>query len=301
MIRYIKNKNINKAKWDSCIANAPNRLIYAFSWYLDIVAPGWDALIYKDYESVFPIPNKDILGIKFTFQPKFTQQLGWFGKVMPEGNKLDLWLPKFYKFGLLTINHSNLALFPGQESMKNFTIDLNASYPDIYKGFSRSHKNNINKLIKSNEVKTVGSLDNKLFVNELITNGWFKKVGFKCRHIRKTRRLLSEAIKRNAGVIIYAKLGNEILAGTFFLKETQRIYNLISFSSESGYKKRAQYLILNSMIQNASNSEIIFDFEGSSIEGVAMFYKGFGAKAEEYGKLIFFKNRFWRLFTTSVT
>ncbi len=57
-IIYLKNDEIDVVKWDLCIAKAANALPYAYSWYLDIVAPSWDALIYGDYEVVMPLANK---------------------------------------------------------------------------------------------------------------------------------------------------------------------------------------------------------------------------------------------------
>ena len=42
MITYLTHDQIDKTLWDHCIAQAPNGLVYAWSWYLDIVHPGWD-------------------------------------------------------------------------------------------------------------------------------------------------------------------------------------------------------------------------------------------------------------------
>ena len=50
MIQYLLNHQIDKTKWDATIAECGN--IYAFSWYLDIVHPQWEALVEDDYQSV---------------------------------------------------------------------------------------------------------------------------------------------------------------------------------------------------------------------------------------------------------
>ncbi|OIP03307.1 MAG: hypothetical protein AUJ97_04685 [Bacteroidetes bacterium CG2_30_32_10] len=57
-IRYLKHKEIDKDKWDNCIEKAFNGIIYAYSWYLDIVSENWDALIEDDYKTVFPLTQK---------------------------------------------------------------------------------------------------------------------------------------------------------------------------------------------------------------------------------------------------
>jgi hypothetical protein len=54
MIVYHKNHEIDREQWDKCIRNSPGTKPYAWSWYLDIMAPGWEALVDDDYDSVFP-------------------------------------------------------------------------------------------------------------------------------------------------------------------------------------------------------------------------------------------------------
>jgi hypothetical protein len=61
MITYLKHERIDPNRWDECIAAAPNGNVYAWSWYLDLVHPGWDALVEIDsdkYLTVMPITKK---------------------------------------------------------------------------------------------------------------------------------------------------------------------------------------------------------------------------------------------------
>jgi hypothetical protein len=77
-IRHLKHSEIDLQKWDSCVQNAANALVYAESWYLDIVSPHWEALVADDYEYVMPLPVKRKFGIPFLVQPPLSQQLGVF-------------------------------------------------------------------------------------------------------------------------------------------------------------------------------------------------------------------------------
>ena len=52
MIKYLTHNNIDKTRWDECIRRSFNGNIYAWSWYLDIVHPQWEALIENNYERV---------------------------------------------------------------------------------------------------------------------------------------------------------------------------------------------------------------------------------------------------------
>ena len=78
MIQYLKNKEIDFKKYDACIEAAINSRIYAYSWYLNIVADNWDALVLNDYEAVMPLPWRQKYFIKYIYPPAWTQQLGVF-------------------------------------------------------------------------------------------------------------------------------------------------------------------------------------------------------------------------------
>jgi len=77
-ILYFKNQEIDKKKWDHAIRHSVNNIMYAYSWYLDMVSPGWDALIQGDYDVVMPVTWHKKWGVKFLMQPMFAKMLGIF-------------------------------------------------------------------------------------------------------------------------------------------------------------------------------------------------------------------------------
>ena len=83
MIEYLSGKEINREKWDMCVCSVPGCKPYAYSWYLDIMAPGWEALVDDDYDSVFPVPAFRKYGFYYIATPVFLQQLGIFS---PDNN-----------------------------------------------------------------------------------------------------------------------------------------------------------------------------------------------------------------------
>ena len=80
MIKHVTHNELDKIKWDNCIDHANNTLIYAYSWFLDVVSPNWEALVYNDYEAVMPLTHKRKFLINYLYQPFFTQQLGVFSR-----------------------------------------------------------------------------------------------------------------------------------------------------------------------------------------------------------------------------
>ena len=78
MIQHLKHDQIDKWKWDETIKHSFNGTIYAYSWYLDIVCPGWEALIKNDHEYVMPLTAGKKYGVDYIYPPFFSQQLGIF-------------------------------------------------------------------------------------------------------------------------------------------------------------------------------------------------------------------------------
>ena len=76
MIKYFLHNKIDLVKWDSCIDQSLNGIVYAKSYYLNNMSPDWNALILGDYEAVMPVTWRKKWQIKYLAQPAFTQQLG---------------------------------------------------------------------------------------------------------------------------------------------------------------------------------------------------------------------------------
>lgn len=64
-IFLLQHHEIDKARWDAVISRSPHGLIYAYSWFLDIAAPGWFALISHDYRFLMPLPVRTKWKLKY--------------------------------------------------------------------------------------------------------------------------------------------------------------------------------------------------------------------------------------------
>ena len=65
-VRLVKNKDVDYSKWDSCVARSVVPLMYAQSDYLDLISPGWDALIIGDYDFIMEA-YKEAIKKKYNF------------------------------------------------------------------------------------------------------------------------------------------------------------------------------------------------------------------------------------------
>ena len=75
---------------------------------------------------------------------------------------------------------------------------------------------------------------------------------------------------------------NQLAALVLMLKDKNRLYNVISCSTDFGRSRQANYFIYDKIIEEFSGSGLIFDFEGSDIKGIADFYKKFGTINQPY-------------------
>jgi hypothetical protein len=67
----------------------------------------------------------------------------------------------------------------------------------------------------------------------------------------------------------------------FILNPLRAVY-LLAVSNKLGFEKGANFLIVKQFLSDQSEKIALLDFEGSRIEGVARFYKGFGATEIQY-------------------
>ncbi|HBH48272.1 MAG TPA: hypothetical protein DDX98_06515 [Bacteroidales bacterium] len=288
-INHITHKNIDKAAYDKCIADAPNRLVYAFSWYLDIVSPNWNALIVNDYEAVMPLPFKSKLGLRHLYQPWFSQQLGVFGKVHDiDSNSLFNLLKKHYLFGHFSMNASNDFRFQHAKEKQrlNLLLDLKRSYAQIQQSYSKNHLRNIEKA-NSAELNLTHDLSVESFITLYQESDLQKKVGWTKKHIKQLQQLILKAEELNKGILIGVEHNNALIAATFVLIDEKRISYLFPITLEKGYALGAQFFLIDALFKEHAPTEKVFDFEGSSVEGIARFYRGFGVRQEIFNQISF--------------
>jgi hypothetical protein len=284
MVKYLANKNIDREKWDKCIAESPNRLIYAFSWYLDIVAFKWDALVWNDYEAVMPLPYKSKLLFRHLYQPWLAQQLGIFGKISGiDLQVIEELLFRNFRYGHICFNSSNAEFIEKKNitHRRNLVLPLNKPYTKLMAGYSKNHLRNIGKAKKASaDIHESLSIEDYLLLFR--RSNQKQKVGWKKEHLVQLKQLIELGISGQHGGLVGIYYKEELLSATFYLNDNKRITWLLPVSSQKGYNSGAQFQLIDFIIKKHAGTEKLLDFEGSSIEGIARFYKGFGAKEETY-------------------
>ncbi len=286
MIRYLRNKEIDREKWDRCIRESTGPRIYALSWYLDRTSPGWDAMILGDHEMVLPLPKSRRGGFRAVVRPLFSQQTGPFASGENALSRLEDMIHKIpaayrlVELSLLNGTEDYLANLP-YKMRKNYVLDLKGKgswfdkiNENTRRNIQRSRKNDLH-LDTNLDISTVVSFKSK---NEIVF--------LKQKHYRLLQELLVSVYEKEMGMCWGTRnRKGDLLSVVFFLKYLKRYYYLVSASNKEGKDKRAMFYLLGKFLDQDHEEESVLDFEGSDVPGVARFFKGFGARPEPYPHL----------------
>ncbi len=283
-IQLLRRQEIDEEKWSRCIEEADNSRVYANHWYLDRVTENWEAFVWGDYEFVMPLPVRKKWGLKYVFQPLFSQQLGIFpAPSLETGEKFMTKLADLFYYCETNLNPQNLVFEVLKNAQiqprDNFLLPLGGGYSALSANFATNTKRNIAKA-ENNHLQLVTGMQTSEFI------------AFKKQH--SGNRLSKEDIDNLRNLVSflgYKGLGdvqgvytsqNELCAAVFFLRWKNRLIYLSASSSEEGKNLGAMYFLVNQVIKEQAHEPFIIDFEGSMIPGVARFYAGFGAYRETY-------------------
>jgi len=286
-IQHLQHKHIDFRKWDDTILSSANHLGYAYSWYLDIVSPGWEALVTDDYEFIMPLPVKRKYKIPYLVQPVLTQQLGIFSKNEISDEVIQLFIKNipYYSYEL-NMNERN---FNAEVTkLPNYVLKLNDPYENIQHKYSKNTVRNIEKAQKNN-VRIVDKIEIEEFIS------LFSQVNPNAIAVIKStyRAILTTGTKNKMITISGAyNTKDELIAGICHFFTGKRIVCLLPVSNAEAKKNSAMFLLIDSLIRTFAETDRIVDFEGSQIEGIARFYRGFGAADQPYYLLKKFRPNF---------
>lgn len=290
MIRYIERKDIDEKKWNDCIEHAFNGNLYGYSWFLDIVADSWDALVEDDYKRVFPLVFRRKMGISYIYQPFFTQQLGLFSTTNLSAESLHEFINaiplkfKRIEINLNTLNRPDPVTFPVFPQL-NHELDLINTYEKIRQGYSENLIRNIRKAEKA------GLTISKSIKPDDIISLFRMNRGQVITHLGdkdyiRIKRIAYTAIHKGIGEIqgVYDSQ-NQLVAGGFFINANRKVIFLFSGLGNEGKKAGAMPFLIDHFIKSHSGQHLTFDFDGSNDPDLARFYKSFGSKECWYQRL----------------
>jgi len=290
LIRYLTNNEIDSEKWDACIKSSFNGIIYAYSWYLDIVHENWDALVEDDYVRVMPLPVSKKMGVSYIMQPFFVQQLGVFSKDMLTPDIVRSFvdkLPEKFKVIDINLNSYNTVSGNGFNIIRNdnYVLDLINKYTVLSKKYSSNTKRNLKKSLKI-KLSLVKGIKPEELIDLFKENRGKRLKKWAEPEYDRLKRLMYRVFYKGGG-LLYGVFDehNQLCAGAFFLRAQNRLIFLFSATNNAGRESAAMTFLIDSVIREFSPGKLVLDFEGSNEENLARFYKGFGAKKVTYIRL----------------
>lgn len=286
MIRYFSHNQVDKSKWDTCVKKSVNGIIYAYSWYLDIVCPGWDALVEDDYKSLMPLPHAEKYRFQYTYPPPFTQQLGVFSTSKLTGERVNDFLNaipdkfRYIEMNLNIMNRTKQGEFEERQLVTHL-LDLIPSYKHIFSNYSTQTKRNLKKALSSSLHITDKVTPKKII--ELFRDNKGKEFKHPEAYYEKLLKLMNVSLRRNSAQCLgaYTK-DKELCAGAFFMGSNRKVIFLFSGANRQAYESQAMTCIIDKFIQENSQRELTLDFEGSMDPDIARFYKGFGSNVVHF-------------------
>lgn len=295
MIVYYKHNEIDKEQWDNCIMNSPGVKPYAYSWYLDIMAPGWQALVDDDYDSVFPVPGFSKFGIQYITTPNFLQQLGAFSPDKPESNAIIEFLdymPDFFRLIDLCVGQKINIDGYKVTARVNYELDLSKSYEILWNNYSHHCKRNIEASAK-NKPELTFDVKPKELIDLFLLNRGKEIKGIKTRDYKRLNDLMNFCIKNNKGRIVGVRSeGNRLIFGTFIIEIQGRKTLLFVVNTPESRTNRMNYYVVNEIVKKHSSTKTILDFAGSSIASIASFMESFGCTSVPFYR-IYRNHLFW--------
>ncbi len=292
-MRYLTREQIDVTKWDKCITDAENGMVYSMSWCLDILSDNWAALVVGDYEAVMPLPYRNKYGFRYLYQPRFTQQYGVFSTSRIDSSLVKLFIegiPAYYRYADFNLN-KECFLYNGEQMLSprnNFILHLNAPYEILRKQFSVNCIMNVKRTERPESafMKLVKIKDPQVVIDLFAENQLKYSDRFGSSDYKKLVALIERCYKKEEVEILGVCDSNaNIFAASVFLKFKNRKVSIFSGSNHEARKEKAMFFLFDRFIRNNAGQDLILDFSGSNEPGLAKFYGGFSSANELYPKL----------------
>lgn len=283
MIRWINKQDMDLEKYNACIENSEQSLLYAYSWYLDIVCTDWMVMVYKDYEAVMPIPFRKKYVLKYVYPPFWMLQLGIFNQSKKEVERLFIneLLGKF-RFVELRLNSRNKMVSSNYIETKYFQeLNLSSDHEKILSDYQSDRKKDLRKADKF-ELKTKWDDSPEVLIQLFKNNVGRRTPEIKDNDYQNLLKLIQTCIEKSSGQILSVYKEEALVASAFFLKHKDTVTILCSSTDFENRNNGANTFLIDQAIQKYSQSFSVFNFGGSSMTSVAQYFKSFGTSTVRY-------------------
>lgn len=270
-------------------------------WWLDATAPGqWDAVeVQEGGRTVARLPFvvRKKHGFRALTQPPLTQTLGpWVEQLSQNPSKhlarekellnaLIARLPPHDVFQqAFHANVTNWLPFYwtgfSQTTYYSYAFDDLTDHDHIYRGFSKTTRQQVERTSSRLYVDDSGSIDDLLH----LADHTYQRQGLTLPYPRDLLYRIDDAVKRHATrqLLIAKDEAGAHHAAIYVIGDERRAYSIVTGTHTEHRQSGAINLLYWEAIKAASQHSRVFDFEGSMIPGVEEFYRKFGGVQVPY-------------------
>ena len=274
-LTYLKNKNVDKHKWDALVLASHDSLIFHNYDYLNTFCV-WDAIILDDYAGAIPLPRMKMTGYLKLYQPPFIQKCNWIGTVLTPELIEQIWNMIKSKFAHVHFN-SNIEFGNLSSPRINLILPI-TTLEKNQKKYSKSLRKNIQKPTSLSLIAEQSMVKH--------TAEFYKKA---YGHLNKQ---LDKQAYANLILLVNTKpemffncmVSNhdKTVAALLFANYNNRLHYILGAPNEEGRRLNALSFGINEVISRFHSQNYILDFEGSMIPSVKEYYLSFGSFDEPF-------------------
>ena len=293
----------NKGKYRELCKKERDIPIFSKDWWLDAVCgeDNWSVvLIENDGEIIASLPyfkkkkygfviitmppltQNFKLWIKYPANQKYNKKLYFENKIISE--LIDK-LPKFDMFNLY-FHYSLTNWLPfywknfKQTTRYTYIIEDLKNIESVFSNFSRSKKREIKRAEKVVSITDNFTLEDCYKTNELTFQRQNLKIPFSFKLLKDIDIVCKENNCRK--LIFAADKENNIHTTLYYIYDDISVMCLIGGSDPKLRDSSANSLIHFEAMKFAHKNDLIYNFEGSMMQGVENFFRGFGAIQKPY-------------------
>lgn len=309
----------NKKKYRALCQSEASISIFSQDWWLDAACgdENWDVVVIEKgglIAATLPYMRVNKYGLCFMVMPPLTKSLGpWLraydGKISAQYahqkelfTKLIQALPPFDYF-CQNFHPSITNWLPffwqgfGQTTWYTYVLENLCELQPIFDGFEGRVRTEIKKAERRYKLHIRWDIDFDSFWN--LYEMTFSRQKMRSPHSKKIiYRIDAACVAQNARQIIGAEDSEGLLhAAVYVIWDQNSAYYLMSGSDSNLRNSGANSLCIWEAIKFASKVTKRFDFEGSILEPIELFFRGFGAKQIPYFR-ISYETRLMKLLRT---
>ena len=271
--------------YDKCLSASPNGLVYALSWYMNIVCPEWEILATDDYSTVMPLPVNRSFGRKVLRQPDYAWQLGVFSTQIPSPEVIQHFIqsiPSSYRLRKMCLSKFNILPSASTRFQNSAELDLIQPYARIKSKFGPSMIDRLN-LAKKESLSYI----NNVSIHDMLMFGYrldrFNRSRLKSGEISMLRLLASSAIRFRSGQIGAAyDSHNNLCATVLFLVFKGRASILHAAASSEGLANGGIEFIIDRFIKTNTEQNLVLCVDNPSDRKLMEILKSCGSGISNY-------------------